>query len=269
MSQPEGGSGGPNAPGIRTTRLIERALRERWPIPKSLRKPLIERLAEIVQGTGSSPREVTSAAKAILAASKINLEAIAATNRAREHEGLIRHLAAADLEAAHVAEPPAANDGRDVALDMELHLSEAQRTALAAIVRRQAVPDAARLARVSPGTLRRWLADDPLFIAATNAALSERDGRPRAELAALGPVAVAVLRAALHGCAGPATARAALDTIRLLKLNEPPPARATDPAAAEREVLWRMEDERLQDLATPLPPSWVNGEYDEDEEDDE
>jgi hypothetical protein len=94
MSQPKGGSGGATAPGIRTTRLIERALRERWPIPKALRKPLIERLNKIVQDTGSSPREVTSAAKAILSASKLNLETITAAIKADEHENLRRELAA-------------------------------------------------------------------------------------------------------------------------------------------------------------------------------
>ena len=92
MSQSQGGSGGTNAPGIRTTRLVERALRERWPIPKALRKPLIERLVEIVQDTGSTPREVTSAAKAILYASKLNLETITATIKAQEHEELVERL---------------------------------------------------------------------------------------------------------------------------------------------------------------------------------
>jgi hypothetical protein len=92
MSQSQGGSGGTSAPGIRTTRLVERALRERWPIPKALRKPLIERLVEIVQDTGSTPREVTSAAKAILSASKLNLEAIATTMKAQEHDELVRRV---------------------------------------------------------------------------------------------------------------------------------------------------------------------------------
>jgi hypothetical protein len=81
------------APGIRTTRLLERVLRERWPIPNAIRRPLIERLYEIVQDTESSPREVTSAAKAILTAGKLNLEAITATMKAREHEEFAERLA--------------------------------------------------------------------------------------------------------------------------------------------------------------------------------
>jgi hypothetical protein len=71
---------------------VERALRERWPIPKALRKPLIERLNEIVQDTASSPREVASAAKAILSASKLNLETITATMKAQEHEELLDRI---------------------------------------------------------------------------------------------------------------------------------------------------------------------------------
>jgi hypothetical protein len=92
MSQPQGGLGGTTGRGARDTRLVERALRERWPIPKALRKPLIERLNEVVQDTASSPREVTSAAKAILSASKLNLEAIIATMKAQEHEELLQRV---------------------------------------------------------------------------------------------------------------------------------------------------------------------------------
>ena len=92
MGPTEGGSGGANRRRIHETRLIERALAEQWPIPKKLRKPLIERLNEIVQDTGSSPREVTSAAKAILSASKLNLESITATIKAQEHEELVERL---------------------------------------------------------------------------------------------------------------------------------------------------------------------------------
>jgi hypothetical protein len=67
---------------------VERALRERWAIPKALRRPLIERLGQIVQDPEAGPREVTAAARAILSASKINLENISVTIKAREHEDL-------------------------------------------------------------------------------------------------------------------------------------------------------------------------------------
>jgi hypothetical protein len=100
MSEPaavetEGGSGGnpDRRRRIHETRLVERALRERWPIPKAIRKPLIERLNEVVQDTCSTPREVVSAAKAILYASKLNLETLTATMKAQEHEELLDRVA--------------------------------------------------------------------------------------------------------------------------------------------------------------------------------
>jgi hypothetical protein len=92
MNQDEGGSGGTSAPGIRTTRLVERALRESWAIPDNLRGSLVRRLAKIMRDKSASPREITSAAKAILAASKINLESIATTMKAEEHEDLIQRI---------------------------------------------------------------------------------------------------------------------------------------------------------------------------------
>jgi hypothetical protein len=105
MSQTEGGSGGPTAPGIRTTRLVSRAIRERWPIPQALRGPLIERLAKVVLDPAASPREVVSAARAILTASKINLEGIAATIEAEEHDELAARLQEAERRA-EIAPPP-------------------------------------------------------------------------------------------------------------------------------------------------------------------
>jgi hypothetical protein len=49
MREPEGGLGGTTGRGIRDVRLVERAIREWWPIPRALRGPLIGRLAGIVQ----------------------------------------------------------------------------------------------------------------------------------------------------------------------------------------------------------------------------
>jgi len=68
----KGGSGGTCTRNTRQTRLVERALRERWRIPKAMRGTLIERLGRILDDAGSGPRQVTAAAKAILAASKIS-----------------------------------------------------------------------------------------------------------------------------------------------------------------------------------------------------
>ena len=91
-----GGLGGTTRRGTRDTRLVDRALRERWPIPKALRGPLIERLAKIVQDPEASPREATAAARAILSASKINSDLIGVTVKAIEHEELAAKVA--DLE---------------------------------------------------------------------------------------------------------------------------------------------------------------------------
>src|SRR4051794_34036988 len=89
----ERGLGGETGRGTRDIRLVERALRERWPIPKALRGPLIDRLAKIVQDPEASPREATSAAKAILTASRLNLETITAAIRADEHVTLVSRVA--------------------------------------------------------------------------------------------------------------------------------------------------------------------------------
>jgi len=64
---------------------VERALRERWRIPKAMRGILIDRLGRILEDAGAAPREVTSAAKAILSASKINLENVSVAVKALEH----------------------------------------------------------------------------------------------------------------------------------------------------------------------------------------
>ena len=92
-SNSPGGSGGPTASGIRTTRLLVRDSKEHWPIPAGLRPALIERLAGIVRDPAASPREAVSAAKAILSASRLNLDGIVSVMKAQEHEELIGRLA--------------------------------------------------------------------------------------------------------------------------------------------------------------------------------
>ncbi len=72
MSVSQGGSGGRCTRSTRQTRLMERALREGWRVRKGMRGTLIDRLGRIRDDAGSGPREVTSAAKAIRSASKIN-----------------------------------------------------------------------------------------------------------------------------------------------------------------------------------------------------
>jgi hypothetical protein len=92
MSETVGGFGGRYARNKHHRRLVARALRERWAIPSEVRATLIERLAKIVQDSEATPRDVTAAGRAILAASKINLDHISVTIKARTHEEIERRL---------------------------------------------------------------------------------------------------------------------------------------------------------------------------------
>jgi hypothetical protein len=74
--------------GIRDARLVERALGEHWPIPEGLRGRVMDRLGAIVDDTEASHRAITAAARALLGASKINLESVAAVMKADEYESL-------------------------------------------------------------------------------------------------------------------------------------------------------------------------------------
>lgn len=60
--------------GTRDTRLLERAVRERWPIPDKFKKAIINRQIKIAIDPTSSGREARAAARTIIAADKINLE---------------------------------------------------------------------------------------------------------------------------------------------------------------------------------------------------
>ena len=61
------------AVGIRDTRLITRAIRQRWPIPADKRAALIGRQVEIATSKTVSPRESTAAFKSVLAAEAQNI----------------------------------------------------------------------------------------------------------------------------------------------------------------------------------------------------
>lgn len=78
---------------LKETRLVERALREAWPIPETLRPQVIKRLGRIVRSKSASSREHISASKALLTASKINLDVVGVTIAAKEHEELEPRLA--------------------------------------------------------------------------------------------------------------------------------------------------------------------------------
>ena len=92
MSENVGGFGGRCARKKHRRRLVQRALRECWTIPPELRACLIERLGNIVQDSTARPRDVTAAGRAILAASKINLDHISVTIKAHMHADIERRL---------------------------------------------------------------------------------------------------------------------------------------------------------------------------------
>ena len=60
--------------GIRDTRMMAKALTQRWPIKPEYREAIIRRLVQVVANPQSSAREVTSASKALLAAELQNNE---------------------------------------------------------------------------------------------------------------------------------------------------------------------------------------------------
>lgn len=70
------GGGSAGTPGTLTPedRMDARALRERWPITPSQRRQIADRLIEIVNDPSSSPREVVTAARALITADKVNID---------------------------------------------------------------------------------------------------------------------------------------------------------------------------------------------------
>jgi hypothetical protein len=58
---------------IRDTRLIAKALEQRWPIKSEYRLALVKRLVHIIADPNSKAREVTAACRALIAAENQNL----------------------------------------------------------------------------------------------------------------------------------------------------------------------------------------------------
>lgn len=72
--QPDvGGTGGLLHPMV-SQRMETRSIQERWPMPANSRKAIIGRLLAIIANPTAKPREITAAAKALMAADKLNLE---------------------------------------------------------------------------------------------------------------------------------------------------------------------------------------------------
>ena len=70
---------------VRQTRLWERALTERWPIPEAMRSVIVKSLGKILLDANSSAREKTAAAKALMAADSLNVQQ-ERMDQADEHE---------------------------------------------------------------------------------------------------------------------------------------------------------------------------------------
>jgi hypothetical protein len=73
--------------------LYERALSQGWDIPAELRTKIIKMLGEITSDGGSTKRERTAAARALVQASRVELDAIRVAMLA-QFEDMTRRLAA-------------------------------------------------------------------------------------------------------------------------------------------------------------------------------
>jgi hypothetical protein len=73
---------------IRDTRMMARALEQRWPINENARKAIVSRLLRIIADPQSSPREVTAASKALLAADVVNIQVEKNNQEAEEDKRL-------------------------------------------------------------------------------------------------------------------------------------------------------------------------------------
>lgn len=60
--------------GVRTTRMLERAARQRWPIPEKYKQAIIARQVKIATDANSKPREASAAARTIISADRLNME---------------------------------------------------------------------------------------------------------------------------------------------------------------------------------------------------
>jgi hypothetical protein len=79
-------------PKTQVSRLVKRATRERWRIPRNLRGPLVGRLNLIAQDCKAGSSGSVAAARGLLSASKLNLDNISATIKADDHTDLERRM---------------------------------------------------------------------------------------------------------------------------------------------------------------------------------
>jgi hypothetical protein len=91
-------------------KLAERALRERWPVPPDRLPGLVTILLELAESPTTRPRERIAATKALLGASKLNLEALKVAMLAEEFE-LLRDRLAGLTEGVEPASPAVVDAG--------------------------------------------------------------------------------------------------------------------------------------------------------------
>lgn len=101
---------------IRQTRLWERALKERWPIPEAMRSGIVKALGKILIDPETSPREKTAAARALMAADAQNIE-MEKMEQADEHEHRARLVAIAKHLGPERISELAARAGRPIGIE--------------------------------------------------------------------------------------------------------------------------------------------------------
>lgn len=101
---------------IRQTRLWERALKERWPIPEAMRSGIVKALGKILIDPETSPREKTAAARALMAADAQNIE-MEKMEQADEHEHRARLVAIAKHLGPERISELAARAGRPITIE--------------------------------------------------------------------------------------------------------------------------------------------------------
>lgn len=90
--------------GTRDTRILERAIREQWPVPDDIRAAIVERQAAIATSGEVSPREATSAARCLVSMTQQNQAgAMKALDKVApdKHEHALAQLPPVTLEQLH------------------------------------------------------------------------------------------------------------------------------------------------------------------------
>jgi hypothetical protein len=101
---------------IRDTRLLVKAIMQRWPITPKMREGIIGTLARVLTDDNASHREKTAAARALMAADAQNIE-MEKMEQADEHEHRARLVAIAKHLGPERMSELAARTGRTLAIE--------------------------------------------------------------------------------------------------------------------------------------------------------